>query len=183
MADPQPESLIVVEYFTSPIVICGHIWCSIDHVNYYVWLKQLADNGEFDDGKFAINPKNIEQTDWSAHGVLPGKEKDMEHVKVVVNKGLDLIRAYLIRFCEEAAARSDEDPHIAGLSQSITLPNSWDHFSTALLDARTITAHDRYMRWYKCSFRGKKRSYTDTPSSNPTSGLSSPGNKRFAGGQ
>jgi hypothetical protein len=103
----------------------------------------------------------------------------MEHVRAVVNRGLDLIRTYLIRFCEDAAARSGEELNVAGLSQPITLPNSWDRFKTAFFDAREITAHDRYMRWYKHWFRGTKRPHSNTSPSD----LTSSGNKRVACGQ
>ncbi|KAI6010319.1 hypothetical protein EDC04DRAFT_2610230 [Pisolithus marmoratus] len=43
-----------------------------------------------------------------------------------------------------------------GLEEPICLPASWDHFCSALVNAREITIHACYMHWYKDSFRGKK---------------------------
>jgi hypothetical protein len=110
----------------------------------------------------------------------------MDHVRAVMNRGLELIRSYFIRFWGEAAARSGVEADLTSLETPITLPRSWDHFRSAFDDARNKIAHDRYMRWYKETFRGKKRSHSDdsfVPSSTPVSEASSSGAKRFAGDQ
>lgn len=91
----------------------------------------------------------------------------------------------MIRFCEEAALRSGVNGYPTSLAQPISLPTSWDHFRTALIDARTVTAHDRYVRWYKDSFRGKKRTCSGSSlvTSNSSVEAGSAGNKRIANGE
>lgn len=58
--DPTLE--LPPEKFMGAVSAGGHVWCDIDCVQYYVWVRQ-------DDGNLVINPESKEQTDWSAYGV------------------------------------------------------------------------------------------------------------------
>ena len=80
----------------------------------------------------------------------------MDHMKRILNKGLELIRLDMVQFCEEIARINGIMLDATGMNAQISLPTSWDHFHTALIDAKMVTAHKRYMQWYKSSFRGKK---------------------------
>ncbi|KAG6374252.1 hypothetical protein JVT61DRAFT_4267 [Boletus reticuloceps] len=67
MADSSAEA--VVEPCMAPVVVGAHTWTYIDHVDYYIWLKKPPADGVPGDVKITINAENIEQTDWSAHGI------------------------------------------------------------------------------------------------------------------
>jgi hypothetical protein len=62
MSDQAPA---VAEAFMAPVVAGGHIWACIEHVSYYVWVK----NPTVPDNEIEINAENIEQMEWTAYGV------------------------------------------------------------------------------------------------------------------
>ena len=86
----------------------------------------------------------------------------MNHMKKILNKGLELIRLDMVQVCQEIAHINGITLDAAAMNTSILLPASWDHFCTALIDVKTVTAHKCYMQWYKSSFRGKKCSMWST---------------------
>lgn len=114
--------------------------------------------------------------------VLPGNEEELEHVKAVINRGLGLIRDATLLFCEETAIRNNVESYDFHVDE-ISLPSSWDHFRTALMDSRTTLAHNRYLRWYRNGFRGKKRSRPRGSLAGTSSNANDSSNKRRAKGK
>jgi hypothetical protein len=83
----------------------------------------------------------------------------MDRVQTLLNKGFKLIKNSLVSFCKEI----DPDADCTHLEQSdAALPPTWDHFLGGLANAAQITAHQRYITWYQDSFRGVKRSSSDS---------------------
>ncbi|KAI5981021.1 hypothetical protein EDD15DRAFT_2362381 [Pisolithus albus] len=187
LCDVDPGDVDVDEDFMVPLVVAGHTWCRISSVDYYVWLKHTPNTG--DEGSppvstIRVDPDTaVEQSDWSVHGELPGK-KNLDHFDRLLNKGLEMIWLDIMRFCQEIAIRHNLPADYLGLEKSICLPPSWDHFRSALVNAREITAHARFMRWYKDSFRGKKRCTTEPDIKSGDSGdqEGKPIRKRTVGG-
>ncbi|KAI5982867.1 hypothetical protein EDD15DRAFT_2202465 [Pisolithus albus] len=187
LCDVDPGDVDVDEDFMVPLVIAGHTWCCISSVDYYVWLKRTPNTG--DEGSppvstIRVDPDTaVEQSDWSAHGELPGN-KNLDHFDRLLNKGLEMIRLDIMWFCQEIAICHNLPADYSGLEKSICLPPSWDHFHSALVNAREITAHARFMHWYKDSFRGKKRRTTEPDIKSGDSGdqEGKPIHKRTVGG-
>ena len=63
----EPEVQDVVEEFMILVAASGHMWCSINEVKYYVWLRQST--GDNPAERIKIDAQNVHQTEWSAHGV------------------------------------------------------------------------------------------------------------------
>jgi hypothetical protein len=59
----QPVSAFP-ENFMGPVSAGEHVWCNINRVQYYVWLRG-------DDGKLRVDRDSIEPTQWFAYGVRP----------------------------------------------------------------------------------------------------------------
>ncbi|KIK11328.1 hypothetical protein PISMIDRAFT_25790 [Pisolithus microcarpus 441] len=142
LCDVDSGDVDVGEDFMVPIVVAGHTWCCISSVDYYVWLKHTPNTS--DEGSSPELPRN----------------KNLDHFDRLLNKGLEMIRLDIIQFCQEIAIHHNLPADYLGLEQSICLPPSWDHFCSALVNAREVTAHACFMCWYKDSFRGKKQHTT-----------------------
>jgi hypothetical protein len=106
----------------------------------------------------------------------------MEHVKAVINRGLSLIRDATLCFYEETAVRNNVESYDFHVDK-ISLPLSWDHFCTTLMDLRTTLAHNRYLHWYRNGFRGKKRSHPHGSLAGTSSNANDSSNKRPAKGK
>ncbi|KAF8552206.1 hypothetical protein OG21DRAFT_1486402, partial [Imleria badia] len=154
--DRAPESL--PEEFMGPVTAGGHIWCSISHIQYYVWLRQ-------DNGKLEINPESIKQTQWSAYGEeLPALEdgSNMNHITEVVNRGLAAIRVAIME-THQSVYDQIQIPVDAGLfSMPIILPETWNYFCPSLTEAKSHCAFECYQTWYLDSFRGRKRTLSNS---------------------
>ncbi|KAI6022062.1 hypothetical protein EDC04DRAFT_2937332 [Pisolithus marmoratus] len=164
LCDVDSGNVDVDKDFMVPVVIAGHTWCCISSVDYYIWLKHTPNTG--DEGSSLVSmirvdpDTTVEQSEWSVHGELP-RNKNLDHFDGLLNKGLEMIQLDIIQFCQEIAICHNLPANYSGLEKSICLPPSWDHFCSALVNAREITAHAHFMHWYKDSFRGKKRPTTE----------------------
>ncbi|KAI6036206.1 hypothetical protein BKA83DRAFT_4120084 [Pisolithus microcarpus] len=143
LCDVDSGDVDVDEDFMVPLVVAGHTWCHISSVDYYVWLKRTPNTSN--KGSPPELPRN----------------KNLDHFDRLLNKGLEMIQLDIMRFCQEIAIHHNLPADYSGLEKSICLPPSWDHFCSALVNAREITTHTHFMRWYKDSFRGKKRRTTE----------------------
>jgi len=51
------------------VVMAGHTWGWINRINYYVWLKELVEEGASDACAIMLDPEDIKQMEWSAHAI------------------------------------------------------------------------------------------------------------------
>lgn len=100
-----------------------------------------------------------------------------------MNKGLKLLSMEIEQLCREIAGREGFKLDGPIIDKEIMYANRWKCLRFSLLNARLVTGHDRYMRWYKDSFKGKKRPRSDSsylPSEPETSSPVEPKIKRPA---
>ncbi|KAG6373598.1 hypothetical protein JVT61DRAFT_6249 [Boletus reticuloceps] len=153
----NPSAELPPEEFMGTVHAGAHIWCNISCVQYYVWLRK-------GDSKLDINPESMGQTEWSAYGELPTQDdgSGMEHVEEIVNKGLAQIRTAIMEMYHNLCEQFQIPVDASLFAMPIVLPTTWNHFCSALTDAKLHCAFNHYQTWYMDTFRGEKHTISNS---------------------
>ncbi|KIJ07891.1 hypothetical protein PAXINDRAFT_18944 [Paxillus involutus ATCC 200175] len=143
-------------HFSDSIDVAEHTWCSIKSVDYYIWIRDESNGG-------TIPIDDIGDGDYSAHGALPANT-GMDRVEAMLNQGFNMIKKSLAKFCQNimaASASASASPFNLTQHESrvVALPSCWGGFTNELRLGAEVTGHQRYLKWFRDSFRGKKRSF------------------------
>ncbi|KAG2139277.1 hypothetical protein DEU56DRAFT_912111 [Suillus clintonianus] len=129
-----------------PVKVADHIWCHVESVEYFVWLKGEKDK--------PIDLRNS-KPEYRAHGTLM-PELRMENVTKIFDRGLAEMKDLFVRF------QTDLDPAVdrSALEKYVipSFPIDWSLSALGIATAADFTAHLRYVNWHAVCFRGVKRS-------------------------
>ena len=67
VCDLESKVQDMAEEFMIPVAASRHMWCNINEVKYYVWLRPST--GDDPAKRIKIDAQNVHQTEWSAHRV------------------------------------------------------------------------------------------------------------------
>ncbi|KIM66052.1 hypothetical protein SCLCIDRAFT_22253 [Scleroderma citrinum Foug A] len=83
----------------------GHTWCSINSIDYHIWVKNGLNGGKID--------VDVTDDEWYAYSTLPSSwgmdGVDRGGINAMLNKGFKLIKESLIAFCKEISGDKDID--------------------------------------------------------------------------
>ncbi|KAG1784685.1 uncharacterized protein HD556DRAFT_1451489 [Suillus plorans] len=146
-SEPQPLTLksfinlrTTPRSFGEPVMVADHTWCHVASVEYFVWVRK---------DETPIDIRSDDPADM-AYGILVPMI-DMNAVMQMLERGLIKIKESFVAFQKQIEPHLDftilEEARITSLSDW-----DWNAASKRLMSASDITAHKRYLEWYKSLF-------------------------------
>ncbi|KAG2122142.1 hypothetical protein DEU56DRAFT_917941 [Suillus clintonianus] len=128
-----------------PVVVEGHTWCSVESVEFVVWVR----------GDEAINLETRDPA-LMAEGTLYPVD-NMDSVMDMIQKGVEAMREQIISM----AKAIDPDVDVVALQDpTIKFRIRKDDIITKIAGAMRETAYRRYAAWYKKASKAVKRKAT-----------------------
>ncbi|KAG2054287.1 hypothetical protein BDR06DRAFT_1021008 [Suillus hirtellus] len=117
---------VAAQSLDQPVVVAGHTWCHLASVRFHVWVR-----GE--------KPINIDvDNELLARGTL-FPNQDMDAVDTMIEKGMVMMRDYIVTVCQEVVPGSDTS---AIRNSGVTFCPDWDYLLMDLKCAVDGTAYD-----------------------------------------
>ncbi|KIM58281.1 hypothetical protein SCLCIDRAFT_128541, partial [Scleroderma citrinum Foug A] len=169
-SDVAPVGMAPNNLVIPSIMSRKHCWCSVESINYHIWVKK-----GLQDQECAIST-------WMQHPrIIMHVGKGMEDVNVLLNRGLAMIKGSLIEMCKAISpplGSAEPLVNIASLeAASISFLLFWDNLIDSFKVAVDMTAHQQYIGWFRKSFRpGKHRldhTYKPNDNGSPSRGTTS----------